>query len=31
MWHAYEPKPKVKRLSEFLKLVKEDRYACFFG
>ena len=30
-WHAYEPKPKVKRLSDFLELVKEDRYACFFG
>lgn len=30
-WHAYEPTPKVKRLTEFLKLVSDDQYACFFG
>lgn len=30
-WHAYGPKPTVKTLKEFLKLVEEDKYACFWG
>jgi predicted HTH transcriptional regulator len=30
-WYPYEPKPKVKKLSDFLKLVEEDKYACFKG
>ena len=30
-WHAYEPDPIVETFSEFLKLVAEDKYACFFG
>ena len=30
-WHAYDPKPMVKTLKEFLKLVEEDKYACFWG
>ena len=30
-WHLYDPKPIVKTLSEFLKLVEEDEHACFKG
>ena len=30
-WHQYEPKPTVSSLSHFLKLVDEDKYACFKG
>lgn len=30
-WHRYPPVPQVKHLEEFLKLVKEDANACFFG
>ena len=30
-WHRYEPDPEVKTLEEFLALVEEDEYACFFG
>ncbi len=30
-WHPYDPKPIVKTLSEFLKLVEEDEHACFKG
>jgi len=30
-WHMYEPTPNTETLEEFLKLVHEDKYACFFG
>jgi hypothetical protein len=30
-WHAYEPTPEVETIEEFIALVQEDRYACFFG
>ncbi|WP_300321922.1 DUF3024 domain-containing protein [Idiomarina sp.] len=30
-WHAYEPVPEVTQLRQFLKLVRDDQYACFFG
>lgn len=30
-WQAYEPKPTVKHLADFLKLVDEDKNACFKG
>lgn len=28
-WYTYDPKPQVKKLIDFLKLVDEDKYACF--
>ena len=30
-WHSYEPVPTVKYFEEFLDVVSEDAYACFFG
>ena len=30
-WHGYEPVPQVDTLQEFLDLVEEDEYACFWG
>ncbi len=30
-WHKYEPEPHVKTVDEFLNIVAEDQYACFFG
>lgn len=30
-WHGYQPVPEVRRLEDFLRLVGEDRHACFFG
>ena len=30
-WHSYDPKPTVNSIEEFLSLVAEDEYACFFG
>ena len=30
-WHGYEPAPEVGTIEEFVTLVQEDRYACFFG
>ena len=30
-WYLYNPTPKVKKLSDFLQLVEEDKYACFKG
>ncbi len=28
-WHPYDPKPTVKQLADFLKLVDEDQHHCF--
>lgn len=30
-WHGYEPEPIVESLTDFLNIVDEDKYACFFG
>ncbi|MBJ7537458.1 DUF3024 domain-containing protein [Marinomonas transparens] len=30
-WHRYEPCPTVKYLEEFLSVVGEDSFSCFFG
>jgi len=30
-WHGYEPCPEVKRFEDFLTVVAEDAFACFFG
>ena len=30
-WYSYEPKPTVGQLSDFLKIVDEDKYHCFKG
>ena len=30
-WHAYPPKLEVNSIEEFLTLVDEDEFACFFG
>ncbi len=30
-WHSYEPKPTVKTIQQFAKLVEDDRYCCFWG
>jgi len=30
-WHRYDPDPEVGSVEEFVKLVEEDDYACFFG
>ena len=30
-WHRYDPDPEVDSLQEFLRVVDQDEYACFFG
>ena len=30
-WHRYPPRPEVKSLESFLKLVDEDANGCFWG
>ncbi len=30
-WHSYNPKPTVKTVEEFTKLVEEDKHHCFWG
>ena len=30
-WHAYDPAPEVESIEDFLALVSEDAYRCFFG
>ncbi len=30
-WYPYDPKPTVKNLNDFLKIVDEDAYGCFKG
>ncbi len=30
-WYAYDPQPTVRHLSDFLKLVNEDKHHCFKG
>jgi hypothetical protein len=30
-WHRYEPHPSASTIEEFLQVVDEDAYCCFFG
>jgi hypothetical protein len=30
-WHRYDPTPEVDQLGSFLRLVDEDKNACFWG
>ena len=30
-WHRYDPDPEVDSIEEFLEVVENDDYACFFG
>jgi hypothetical protein len=30
-WHRYEPMPAVATIKDFLRTVREDKHACFFG
>lgn len=30
-WHGYEPVPEVESLDQFVAVVDEDAYGCFFG
>jgi len=30
-WTKYDPCPKVKAIEEFINIVKEDEFHCFFG
>ncbi len=30
-WHGYEPNPEVDDLSDFLSIIDEDKYGCFWG
>jgi hypothetical protein len=30
-WHRYEPHPTVATIDEFLHVVDDDAYCCFFG
>lgn len=30
-WYPYDPKPLVKALSDFTRLVEEDKHHCFWG
>ncbi len=30
-WHGYDPCPAIKTLEEFLQIVDEDKYGCFWG
>lgn len=30
-WHSYEPVATVKTFPEFLQVIEEDEYSCFWG
>ena len=30
-WYAYDPKPTVKTLKDFVSLVEENKHGCFWG
>jgi hypothetical protein len=30
-WHSYGPIPAVKTLKEFIQIVEDDNYGCFWG
>jgi hypothetical protein len=30
-WHSYQPHPETRTIEDFLAIVDEDEYCCFFG
>lgn len=30
-WHRYEPDPSASTIEEFLSIVEQDEYRCFYG
>jgi hypothetical protein len=30
-WHSYQPIPTVKTIRDFIHVVSEDQYSCFWG
>ena len=30
-WHRFEPVPEVDNLEEFLSVIEDDHYGCFYG
>jgi hypothetical protein len=30
-WHRYDPDPEVKTIEQFLEVVEQDEYGCFYG
>jgi hypothetical protein len=30
-WHRYEPTPDTKTIEEFLAIIEQDEYGCFWG
>lgn len=30
-WHRYEPNPEVKTIEQFVSIVEQDEFACFWG
>ena len=30
-WHRYEPDPSVSTIEEFLAVVEQDQFGCFYG
>jgi hypothetical protein len=30
-WHSYKPVPTVKTIRDFIQVVEEDTYSCFWG
>ena len=30
-WHRYEPIPEASDLEEFLSIIEDDHYGCFYG
>lgn len=30
-WHGYAPAPAIKNLKDFVRIVDEDKHACFWG
>jgi hypothetical protein len=30
-WHGYQPVPFVKKIKDFVRIVDEDAYGCFWG
>ena len=30
-WHQYEPDPEADSIEDFIDIVENDEYACFFG
>ncbi len=30
-WHRYGPRPNARSIEEFLKIVEEDEFRCFYG